>query len=70
MQKIDLLNMIINETPLSVNIGEKIFSIPLSSLYMKKEQYYRIKGEGLVNVKKDLYDLSDKSDIIIRITIV
>jgi hypothetical protein len=34
---------------------------------MKKEQYYRIKGEGLVNVKKDLYDLSDKSDIIFTI---
>jgi hypothetical protein len=66
----DLLHMIINETPLSVNIGEKIFAIPLSNLYMKKEQYYRIKGEGLVNVKKDLYDLSDKSDIIVRIKIV
>jgi len=66
----DLLYMIINETPLSVNIGEKIFAIPLSNLYMKKEQYYRIKGEGLVNVKKDLYDLSDKSDIIVRIKIV
>jgi len=65
-----LLNMIINEIPLSVNIGEKLFSIPLSNLYMKKEQYYRIKGQGLVNVKKDLYDLTDKSDIIVRITII
>jgi len=66
----NLLNMIINETPLSVNIGEKIFFIPLSNLYMQKEQYYRIEGEGLVNVKKDLYDLSDKSDIIVRITLI
>jgi hypothetical protein len=64
------LNMIINDTPLSVNIGSQTFLIPLSSLYMKKEQYYRIKGEGLVNIKKDLYDLSDKSDIIVRIKIV
>jgi hypothetical protein len=64
-----LLNMIINDTPLSVNIGDKCFSIPLSNLYMKKEQYYRIKGDGLVNVKKDLYDLSDKSDIIFTIKI-
>jgi hypothetical protein len=64
-----LSDMIINETPLSVNIGEKIFFIPLSNLYMKKDQCYRIKGEGLVNVKKDLYDLSDKSDIIVRIRI-
>ncbi len=65
-----LLNMIRNETNLSVNIGEKIFSIPLSNLYMKKEQCYRIIGEGLVNVKKDLYDLSDKSDIIFKIKII
>jgi curved DNA-binding protein CbpA len=66
----NLLNMIINETPISLNIGEKIFLIPLSNLYMQKEQYYRIEGEGLVNVKKDLYDLSDKSDIIVKIKIV
>jgi hypothetical protein len=65
-----LIDMIINETPLSVNIGEKLFSIPLSNLYMKKEQYYRIKGQGLVNVKKDLYDLTDKSDIIVKIKII
>jgi hypothetical protein len=65
----NLLDMIMNETPLAVNIGEKIFTIPLSNLYMKKEQYYRIKEEGLVNVKKDLYDLSDKSDIIVKIKI-
>jgi hypothetical protein len=65
-----LIDMIINETPLSVNIGEKQFSIPLSNLYMKKEQYYRIKGQGLVNVKKDLYDLTDKSDIIVKIKII
>lgn len=65
-----LLNMIINDTPLSVNIGSQTFFMPLSNLYMKKDQYYRIKGEGLVNVKKDLYDLSDKSDIIVRIKIV
>jgi len=65
----NFINMIENDASLSVNIGDKIFYIPLSNLYMKKEQYYRIKGEGLVNVKKDLYDLSDKSDIIFRIKI-
>ena len=65
----NFINMIENDASLSVNIGDKIFYIPLSNLYMKKEQYYRLKGEGLVNVKKDLYDLSDKSDIIFRIKI-
>jgi curved DNA-binding protein CbpA len=65
----NFINMIENDASLSVDIGDKIFYIPLSNLYMKKEQYYRIKSECLVNVKKDLYDLSDKSDIIFRIKI-
>lgn len=63
----DLPYMLINNKPLTFNIGDKQFSIPLSSLYMKVEQYYYFKNEGLVNVKKDIYDLSDKSDIIVRI---
>ena len=62
-----LPDMIINEIPLSFNIGDESFSIPLSELYLRREQYYRLKGKGLVNVKKDLYDLSDKSDVVIKI---
>jgi curved DNA-binding protein CbpA len=62
-----LPDMIINEIPLSFNIGNESFSIPLSELYLRREQYYRLKCKGLVNVKKDLYDLSDKSDVVIKI---
>jgi curved DNA-binding protein CbpA len=62
-----LPDMIINEIPLSFNIGDESFSIPLSELYLRREQYYRLKCKGLVNVKKDLYDLSDKSDVVIKI---
>ena len=63
----DLADMIINNQNISFNIGDELFSIPLSELYLKKEHYYFLTGKGLVNVKKDLYDLSDKSDIIVRI---
>jgi len=63
----DLPDMIINNQDISFDIGDETFSIPLSELYIKREQYYRLKGRGLVNVKKDLYDLSDKSDIIVKI---
>lgn len=63
----DLPYMILNNQDISFNIGDESFSIPISNLYIKKEQYYRFKGMGLVNIKKDLYDLSDKSDIIVRI---
>jgi curved DNA-binding protein CbpA len=63
----DLPNMIINNQDISFDIGDESFSIPPSELYLKREQHYRLKGKGLVNVKKDLYDLSDKSDIIVKI---
>ena len=63
----DLSYMILNNQDISFNIGDESFSIPISNLYIMREQYYRLKGMGLVNIKKDLYDLTDKSDIIVRI---
>jgi hypothetical protein len=63
----DLADMVINNQNISFNIGNETFFIPLSELYLKREQYYRLKGRGLVNIKKDLYDLTDKSDIIVKI---
>ena len=56
-----------NET-LYVTIGEKIFPIPLSELYMKKKQFYRIKNEGLPQAQNDMYNISEKTDIIVKIT--
>jgi len=66
----DLPDMIINNQYLNFNIGDELFLIPLNELYLKREQYYSLKGKGLVNIKKDLYDLSDKSDIIVKITFI
>ena len=66
----NLADMIINDDKLTFYIGNESFSIPPSELYLKREQYYRFKGKGLVNIKKDLYDLSDKSDIIVKIIFV
>jgi curved DNA-binding protein CbpA len=63
----DLPDMIINNENILFNVGDESFSIPLSELYLKREQYYCLKRKGLVNVKKDLYDLSDRSDINVRI---
>jgi len=62
----DLPDMILNDESFIFYIGKESFSIPTSELYLKKEQYYRLKGKGLVNIKKDLYDLTDKSDIIVK----
>lgn len=62
--------MLNKETSLSVHLGDKVFEIPYSELMIRREQWYRIQQQGLVNVKKDIYDLSDKSDIIIKINFV
>jgi curved DNA-binding protein CbpA len=66
----DLLNMILLNNSIQITIGEKEYEIPISNLYMKREQYYRIKHEGLSKVKRDIYDVSEKSDIIVKIILV
>jgi len=65
----NLHNTIINNGSISINIGDKVFNISLSNLYMKKEQYYKIKNCGLSKIKNDIYDVSEKSDIIVKICI-
>lgn len=62
--------MILNNQDISFNIGNESFTIPISNLYIKKEQHYRLQGMGLVHIKNDLYDLTDKSDIIVRIIMI
>jgi DnaJ-class molecular chaperone len=66
----DLMNMILLDESVHVNIGEKIYEIPISKLYMKREQYYRIKNKGISKNKQNIYDVSDKSDIIVKIVII
>jgi hypothetical protein len=66
----DLPNLIKNDEKISFNIGKKNFSIPVNKLYMKTNQYYRIKNEGLSKINEnDIYDVSTKSDIIVNITL-
>jgi ferredoxin len=65
----DLPDMLINNQDISVEIGSKFLSIPLSHLYIKKEQYYRFKKQGISKINQDLYNINDKSDIIVKITI-
>jgi hypothetical protein len=66
----DLPDMLINNQHISVDIGKKNLSIPLSDLYMKKEQHYRFKRQGISKVTKDIYNINDKSDIIVKVNII
>ena len=65
----ELQNNIKNNNHLQIYLGSKELNIPLSKLYMKSEQYFRIKNEGLSKIKKDIYDISEKTDIIVKINI-
>jgi hypothetical protein len=62
-----LSNLISNNESIPIKIGSLELSIPISNLYMKKEQFYRIKAQGLSKIKANIYDVSEKSDIIVKI---
>ena len=66
---LDLHEKIIHNETLNINIGDKVYKIPFANLYMKREQYYRIKNNGLSKIKRDIYDISEKTDIIVKISI-
>jgi hypothetical protein len=53
---------------LSINIGVKVFEIPIDSLYFSKYQVYRIKNQGLTIInEKDMYDIKNRSDIVVHL---
>jgi hypothetical protein len=63
-------NDLFNNDSIKFNIGEKTFDIFLSNLYIKREQTYIIKNAGISKQKNNIYDISEKSDIILKITII
>ena len=66
----EIPSFILNNTSIPIQIGSKELSIPIEYLYIKKKQIYKIKGEGISKVKRNIYDVSEKTDIIVNITIV
>ena len=63
-------SLILNNSSIPIQIGKKELSIPISQFYMKKEQIYKIKGEGLSKVRSNIYDVYEKSDVIVKIFII
>jgi hypothetical protein len=64
----ELSELILNEATTSITIGDNSFDILVSNLWMKREQYYRIKNQGIPK-SDDIYNISEKSDIIVKIII-
>ena len=67
----DLPSLILNNSNINIMIGDKTFYILVSELLMKREQYYRIKNQGLTKInEEDIYNVSEKADIIVKIIMV
>jgi hypothetical protein len=55
---------------IEINLGNRIFYIERNKLFMIKFQKVKMKGEGIVKINEEcIYDISEKSDIIIHIYI-
>jgi hypothetical protein len=60
--------MMISESFLTIQIGKRCIKIPVNKLYIKQEQTYVLKGQGIPKiVEDDVYNVSSKGDIIIMI---
>jgi len=64
----DELTNLIKDKFVSLEVGEKWFSIPLNKLHIKEEQIYVLKNQGIMQIsEKNIYNVSNKSDIIVKI---
>ena len=66
----ELPNIIQNEC-VSISIcNNTTIQIPVANQYIKKEQYYTLKNQGISKIKEDdIHNITDKSDIIVKINI-
>ena len=69
-QTLNLLNDITNTHFVSLSIGQREFRIPIHELHIKKEQIYKFIGQGVSRVSEtDIYNISKKADIFVKILI-
>lgn len=54
---------------LNFQLGKKFFSIPCNKLFIKQSQIYTFKGQGISQIdENNMYNIDNKSDIIVRIS--
>jgi hypothetical protein len=67
----ELIDLMKTNKFVSLEIGGKLFSIPLDKLYIKDEQIYKFKSQGISKiVEKYIYNIINKADIIVKIILV
>ena len=62
--------LVANNESINIEIGDNVFYILVSELSMKREQYYKIKNKGLTKPNDDIYNVSQKADIIVKIAMI
>jgi DnaJ-class molecular chaperone len=68
IQVTDISDLIINERNIIIQLNDRQIQIPVNQLYMKREQYYTLKKQGISQIiEKDIYNINYKSDIIVKI---
>jgi len=65
----EVYDLITNNTDYTLQIANKYFNIPVQKLYMKKEQKYIIKNDGLSKIIDD-FNNSEKANIIVTVRLV
>lgn len=65
------LSYLIKDKYVSFELGGKWFSIPLDKLYIKEEQIYRFKGQGIAQIiDTDMYDIKTRGDVNVKIKLI
>jgi hypothetical protein len=67
--KIKITELMFDNSHIPVTIGNKTFEIPREELCMKREQLYRFKGQGVSKIKDNIYDVTERADIVVKIII-
>jgi DnaJ-class molecular chaperone len=66
----ELPSLVLNNDSITIEIGDHRYHILVSELSMKREQYYKIKNQGITKPNDDVCNVSQKSDIIVKIILV
>ncbi len=66
----ELPSLVLNNESITIEIGDQRYYILVSELSMKREQYYKIKNQGITKPNDDVCNISQKSDIIVKIVLV
>lgn len=64
----DVIQLLQNDSNFEIQLDtNRKITIELSHLFIKKKQQYTLFGAGISTIKDDIYDVEDKSDIIVNI---